>query len=118
MALSPVARFSVGLLLLARVGSAVAAECNCKSFPYVPDPPCFNQCAANLLLDSDLGQLSALLKLPQPLAAKVSAFRSQAVLPKTFSELTKQLTKDEAQYLERQIRGLDQAKFRSLQKRQ
>ena len=104
----------IGIALMSYATTALSSECNCNKWPYVPDPPCFNQCAVDIVLKSDPDRLKATLNLPEPLAQKVIALRAQALLPKSFDDLASQLSPQEAKALETRIRQLSPAQFERL----
>jgi hypothetical protein len=99
-----------GKTLVLFLGLAVAPlvlgaddKCNCKQFPYEPDPPCFKMCTDQLLKTNSKGELERVLGLSPALARKVSA---SAV----------DLTSAEKKELENRLKGLNQAKVDALNK--
>jgi hypothetical protein len=93
------------LLGLCATGRTFADEeaCNCKIYPYKPDPPCFKQCTALLLSTSSKSDLERILGLDPALAKKVSAQDAE-------------LTAAEKQELNEKLKDLNQAKVNALTK--
>lgn len=95
----------VVLLGLGAAGGTFAADgaCNCKTYPYKPNPPCFKECTALLLKNSSKGDLEKFLGLSPALAAKVSARGAE-------------LTPAEERELSERLQDLNQAKVDALNK--
>jgi hypothetical protein len=67
------------LLGLASASSAQSdAECPCSPYPFVPDPPCFNYCAATVIKMSTVEELFDVLSLPEETQAEIVSLRAVA----------------------------------------
>lgn len=48
--------------------------CNCNSYPWEPEPPCYERCSAKLLANTDAKMLVSVLGLRPELAQKIEFF--------------------------------------------
>jgi hypothetical protein len=65
------------LFLVTATAVAAQGQCQCLSTPFTPDPPCFNQCAVNLLETASLAQLQTMLGMSRDTAAKIVSRRNR-----------------------------------------
>lgn len=92
------ARFSSIFALLAVTSSDATEQCNCKKYPFTPEPPCYRRCTAALLSLSDLSDLEMILGLDAELAAKIALQNSTpGATPGSF--ITKLTAQDRKQLL-------------------
>lgn len=96
------------ILFLVLVIPTSGQSCYCNTWPFVPDPPCFDKCAANLLIESDISRLQEVLKLPDNLLAIVIGLRGNATVPGKLSEA---LSSEAYRELEKRLRRLDKDSF-------
>jgi hypothetical protein len=91
--------------------SAADNKCNCKVFPYKPDPPCFAQCTALLLSSNSKSNLEKFLGISSTLAGKISAHATASTQAGGFLS---DLTAVEKQELSLHLQNLNQAKVDEL----
>lgn len=105
----------IGLISLGTILSTYAADdrCNCKVFPYKPDPPCFAQCTALVLSSNSKSDLEKILGISSPLAGKISAHNAASAQAGAFLS---ELTAAEKQELSHKLQNLNQAKVDELSK--
>ena len=88
-----------------------AQDCDCKVWPFKPDPPCFDPCAVKLLVKADPKRLQEVLNLPDAFLSRILRLRSQAYIPESLSSA---FDPEEKQYIERRLRSLSANEAQSL----
>lgn len=101
---------AVSLLGSSLHSDAAEESCNCKKFPYRPDPPCFAQCTALLLKSNTPGSLETILGVSPELAKKITAAAPAAEAGSFLSNLTS----SERRELSYQLQSLNQVKVDQL----
>lgn len=92
-----------------------AESCSCTTFPFQPDPPCFDQCSATLILEADPDRLQAVLDLSQSAVNSIREVRMNAILPKNLPDLSGGFQEAEFSYVKEKLRGMSETEFRYLQ---
>lgn len=100
---------------------AIGDECNCKKYPFEPDPPCWNECTVSYLQQSDGKMLHEVLGLSKPLAAKIAATSTIRDQPPTFTfvvdrdisnkfvaQLRMKLSREETEELSNRLKTIDE----------
>lgn len=105
----------VAITALLLAGSTVWAEdCKCTVFPFEPEPPCFDHCAASLLLEADPERLEAVLDLPPSLADKLQKDRENPGQQKSMEALSPSFDEAEMSYISQKVRNLSPDEFKFL----
>lgn len=100
---------AVGALMLSAT-TASAGDCNCTSFPFLPDPPCTKICQAKLLSDGDPKVLERELGLDRKTVEKLVILRSQPDSPSSLGDFRAALSRGEFNEVSRGLGSLDGAK--------
>lgn len=98
--------------------TATAADCNCRKFPFQPDPPCFDQCCAKMISALDSEELVSILGLEPDLAQKIKAATLGPVFsvgPAELLDYAKFLSPKEFKTLSTRLRSLSQEDFQRIQ---
>lgn len=67
-------------------GAQSRSDCPCTPYPFSPDPPCFNICAATVLNTSSREEVFGVLDLPEETQAEIVEVQGNATLPVSLDE--------------------------------
>jgi hypothetical protein len=90
------------------------AQCDCTTYPFRPDPPCFNACCVAILNRASPETLERVVGLEPAIARKITEFKRAAVVPQSLEDYRRVLSQEEFASLERHLRSLTQQKFGEL----
>lgn len=62
------------ILVFMSAQTIMAEDCNCTIFPFKPDPPCFNVCAARLIDKAAVEELEFIVGLDKDVAQRIVSF--------------------------------------------
>lgn len=94
--------------------TAWAEGCACNIFPFEPEPPCFDECAATLLIEADPDRLEAVLDLAPATTFRIQQSRYGGVHPTSLEKLSIGLDDGEKKYVSSKIRKLSEEEFEYL----
>ncbi len=89
--------------------------CNCKQFPFTPDPPCFDICVANMLNDVSIEELLAIVGLPYEIVKKISQITGKSEF-ESLDDYKQFLSQDDMIELEDKFRSLNDVQVNYLLK--
>ena len=77
----------LALTMIPAFGNAQSEpKCLCTPYPFSPDPPCFEICAARLINASSIDELLAVLDLPAETQSEILVVKQSATLPTSLDE--------------------------------
>jgi hypothetical protein len=64
----------LSILIIGMLVSPALGDCDCKDWPFKPDPPCSEKCFPKLLAQADHRQLTTIFGFPPAMSEKIVAF--------------------------------------------
>jgi hypothetical protein len=93
----------------------VAQECDCKIFPFKPDPPCPEKCTPKLLFNANKEELQLVVGLDEGTAEAVSKAKKKEPM-NSFEPFREALTAEQFKTLEEKVRDLSETQVEYLSK--
>ena len=99
---------------VALMNGLARAECDCKTYPFKPDPPCFEDCCVKFLNRAYTSDLQRVLGVDAQIAAKIYSVSAKNRGVRSFNDYRKVLSADEFGAIERRMRNLDDSNLKQV----
>jgi hypothetical protein len=103
------------ILVLCISFPAIAEECDCNIYPFLPEPPCWSKCTAERLAEATAKDLVEIAKFNPQLAQMIGRI-PESERPKTLGEYEGFLPERAFNDLKKTLKGLSDYEFIQLRK--